>query len=215
VDELVAGPHVARKEDQVSDREVSKDWKDLNATLRPFVERRVAISADVDDVLQEIFLRAQRSLAGLRDDQRFGPWLFAIARTAIADHYRRAMRQTSADLTNEDVPVEDVIDGELVEQELAKYVGPFVAALPSPYREALTLTELEGLPQKEAADMMGISLSAMKSRVQRGRLHLRDLFDACCRIALDARGRVIGCEPRPGRPTSCECEPIGVISVRR
>src|SRR5262245_32541043 len=55
------------------------DWKNLDGMLRPFVERRMAVAADVDDVLQEIFLRVQRGLAGLRDEQRFGPWLFAVA----------------------------------------------------------------------------------------------------------------------------------------
>jgi RNA polymerase sigma-70 factor (ECF subfamily) len=183
------------------------NWKDLDATLRPFVQRRVGVPADADDVLQEIFVRVQRGLADLRDDQRFGPWLFAIARTAIADHHRRAPRIVTATLSGDEAPNENV-DGGLVEQELAKYVAPFVAALPSPYREAITLTELEGLSQKEAASMMGVSLSAMKSRVQRGRARLRDLFDACCKIALDARGRVIACEPRADRPVHCDCEPI-------
>lgn len=77
-----------------------------------------------------------------------------------------------------------------------------VVLLPSPYREALTLTELEGLTQKEAAEMIGISLSGMKSRVQRGRERLRTLFDECCEIGVDARGRAIACDPpdykRPG-----------------
>jgi RNA polymerase sigma-70 factor (ECF subfamily) len=56
--------------------------------------------------------------------------------------------------------------------------------------------------------MIGISLSGMKSRVQRGRLHLRRLLDECCHLALDVRGRVVECEPRPGGkrpPSSYEC----------
>lgn len=82
----------------------------------------------------------------------------------------------------------------------------FVAMLPSPYREALTLTELEGMTQKDAAFMLGISLPAMKSRVQRGREKLRETLEACCHIALDARGAVVSCEPRPdGRLPDCRC----------
>jgi RNA polymerase sigma-70 factor (ECF subfamily) len=92
-----------------------------------------------------------------------------------------------------------------VEQELATHVAPFVASLPSPYRAALTLTELEGLTQKEAAEMLGVPLSTMKSRVQRGRERLREIFDACCEISLDARGSVVECEPRPDRPVACHC----------
>jgi RNA polymerase sigma-70 factor (ECF subfamily) len=58
------------------------------------------------------------------------------------------------------------------------------------------LTELEGLTQKDAAELLGISVSGMKSRVQRGREKIRDMFDDCCRISVDCRGRVVECEPR-------------------
>ena len=182
------------------------DWKDLDRKLRPFVARRVTAPADVDDVLQEIFLRMQRGLPSLRDDERFGPWLFTVARTTIIDHRRRAARHRVAepDGTSEQ-EIEASDDDDALERELATYVTPFVAALPSPYREALTLTELEGLSQKEAAEMLGISLSGMKSRVQRGRARLRELFDACCEIALDARGHVMACQPRATRPIQCGC----------
>lgn len=184
-------------------------WRDLEASLRPFIARRIRVAADVDDVLQDVFLRMQRGLAGLRDEERFGPWAYQVARSAIVDHLRTAARHPASEV----LPVAaeahtagggDDADG-ATEREVARYVTPFVAMLPSPYREALTLTELEGLTQREAAVLLGISLSGMKSRVQRGRLMLRRALEACCHIALDARGRVIGCEPRPdGRlPASC------------
>ncbi len=98
-----------------------------------------------------------------------------------------------------------------MERLVATYVAPFIAMLPTPYREALTLTELEGITQKEAAEMMGVSFSGMKSRVQRGREKLRALLENCCEIALDARGRLIACEPRPHgkQPANCCCEPEG------
>jgi RNA polymerase sigma-70 factor (ECF subfamily) len=71
-----------------------------------------------------------------------------------------------------------------------------VARLASPYREAITLTELRGLTQKDAAEMLGVSLSGMKSRVQRGREKIREMFDECCAISVDCRGRVVECESR-------------------
>lgn len=183
-------------------------WRDLESKLRPFVARRVRPGVDVDDVVQDVFLRMQRGLPGLRDEERFGPWVYQIARSAIVDHHRAAAkhRVPGEETEVEDVPEADEDDG-AVERELATYVAPFVAMLPSPYREALTLTELEGLTQKQAAEMLGVSLSGMKSRVQRGRQQLRKSLEDCCHIALDARGRVVSCEPRPnGRlPGSC-CE---------
>ena len=158
-------------------------------------------------MLQEVFLRMHRSIATLHDEDRFGPWAYQIARRAIADHHRTTARHPApGDATAPDLPAPAPDDDEAtVERELARYLTPFVAMLPSPYREALTLTDLEGLTQREAATRLGLSLSGMKSRVQRGRVMLRRALEACCHIAQDVRGRVIGCEPRAdGRlPASC------------
>lgn len=182
-------------------------WRDLDQKLRPFIARRVRAEADVDDVVQDVFLRMQRGLGGLRDDERFGPWVYQVARSAIADHQRAAARHRVVDgePDDEQPSTEEVGDDGAVERELSTYVAPFVAMLPSPYREALTLTEIEGMTQKDAATMLGISLSGMKSRVQRGRRLLRSALEDCCLIALDARGRVMSCEPRvDGRlPDGC------------
>lgn len=172
-------------------------WHELEVKLRPFVARRVRSEVDTDDILQDVFLRMQRGLADLRDDERFGPWIYQVARSAIVDHYRVAAKHRVVDGNGrEEQPLE--VDDDDAEPALASCVAPFIAVLPSPYREALTLVELEGLTQKQAAEMLGISLSGMKSRVQRGRVLLRRAFEECCSIALDARGRVMSYEPRPG-----------------
>lgn len=181
-------------------------WRELEAKLRPFIARRVRSEIDVDDIVQDVFLRMQRGLAGLRDEDRFGPWVYQVARSAIVDHQRVAAKHRVVDADGSgDIPLDVDDDDRAVEEELAGYLAPFVAMLPSPYREALTLVEFEGLTQKQAAEMLGISLSGMKSRVQRGRAQLRRALEDCCHIALDVRGRVVSCEPRPdGRlPAGC------------
>jgi RNA polymerase sigma-70 factor (ECF subfamily) len=72
--------------------------------------------------------------------------------------------------------------------------------LPEPYREAIVLTELEGLTQQQLAERAGLSLSGAKSRVQRGRAMLKAELEACCRFEFDQRGRVMDCEPRRRQP---------------
>lgn len=175
-------------------------WRELETKLRPFVTRRVSSAADADDVLQDVLSRILRGLPALRDDQRFGPWVYQVARSAIVDHRRTAARHPSA---TDEPPEAGTEPSELeppgdVEQALSQYAALLVSRLPPPYREALTLTELEGLTQRQAAEKLGISLSGMKSRVQRGRRMVRAALEDCCRIALDARRRVITCEPRRG-----------------
>lgn len=160
-------------------------WRELEAKLRPFVARRVRSVTDVDDIVQDVFLRMQRGLAALRDEERFGPWVYQVARSAIVDHQRVAAKHRVVDADGgEEQPLEVDDDDRAVEEELAGYLAPFVAMLPSPYREALTLVELEGLTQKQTAETLGISLSGTKSRVQRGRVQLRKALEECCHIAL-------------------------------
>jgi RNA polymerase sigma-70 factor (ECF subfamily) len=172
-------------------------WRDIEGRLRPFVARRVP-DADVDDVMQDVFVRMQRGLPGLRDDQRLGAWLFQVARSAIAEHGRSRARHPlpgEREVPEGEAPPVDDDDREAA-RDLSACIARFVARLPSPYREAVTLVELEGLTAREAAELAGISVSGMKSRVQRGRAQLRVMFEECCAIALDARNKVVGFAPR-------------------
>jgi RNA polymerase sigma-70 factor (ECF subfamily) len=174
---------------------VTCDLRGVAGQIRPFVERRVA-PHDVDDVMQEILQRVHTGVDALDDDTRFAAWLHRVARNAIADHHRRGGRRDAkhdafaAEWRDADAEQADAV------ASLAMFVRAFVEMLPSPYREALQLTEIEGLTMREAAEREAVSVSGMKSRVQRGRRLLRELFEACCEIALDARGRVVEYTPR-------------------
>lgn len=178
-------------------------WGELSAALRPLVARRVP-AGDVGDVLNDALLRIHRRRDAVRDGERFGAWAWRVARSAVADYHRGRARHPSAAGREEgaDEPCDAADDAEVeaaresVEREVARYVRTLVELLPEPYREAVTLTELEGLTMAEAAARAGVSPSGMKSRVQRGRERLRQMLEATCHVSTDARGRVIACEPR-------------------
>jgi RNA polymerase sigma-70 factor (ECF subfamily) len=87
-------------------------------------------------------------------------------------------------------------------------VTVFVARLPSPYREAITLTELQGATQKSAAEMLNVPLTTLKSRVTRGRERIRQMFEECCIVSVDSRGRVIQCEARDLSEVPRDCHGI-------
>jgi RNA polymerase sigma-70 factor (ECF subfamily) len=78
-----------------------------------------------------------------------------------------------------------------------------IERLSEDYRQAITLVDLEGLTQHEAAERFGLSVSGMKSRVQRGRRQLREMLEACCTIALDRRGGVADYDLRDQKTNSC------------
>jgi RNA polymerase sigma-70 factor, ECF subfamily len=167
-------------------------WRQFEASLRGFVRGRIADPHRADDVVSEVFVRIQRSLHTVDDDERLAAWVFAIARNAVIDEYRRAARRRE-DLVAE--PFDESHDVSAVgadEQDaltqLAACIRPLLSYLPEHHRRAVDLVDLQGVSQREAATREGISVSGMKSRVQRGRRELRALLDECCSFTLDARG---------------------------
>jgi RNA polymerase sigma-70 factor (ECF subfamily) len=81
-----------------------------------------------------------------------------------------------------------------------------IERLPEEYRQAVVLVDLEGLTQREAAAQLGLSLSGMKSRVQRGRRQLKEMLEACCMIELDRRRGVTDYEVRDRHATRAEAD---------
>lgn len=178
------------------------DLNAIAARLRPFVERR-ARPEDVDDVLQEVLVRVHGHFDAIPDDEPFAAFVQRVAANVIVDHHRRRARRDKkheAHAREADPPLDEgplAPTDEASRAELATLVGAFVTLVPSPYREALVAVELDGLPMREAAAREGVSEAAMKSRTLRGRRMLRELFEACCEIALDGRGRAVDYAPKP------------------
>ena len=147
---------------------------------------------EAEDLLQDVFLRVTRNLNTLRATDRPEAWLFQIARNALRDSLRaRQRRDGKTDTLEIDLPAEtDTAALRAAEVALAPCLTSMITRLAEPYRSAIELTSLRGLTQAEAARQVGISISGMKSRVQRGREQLRQMLVRCCEIAVDARGGV-------------------------
>jgi len=175
-------------------------WQEHYSGLRAFVKRRISDSAAADDVLQNVFLKMHVNLISLKDESRVKSWLYQIARNAIIDHYRS---QKSTEEVPEWFPQPEPDPAENVMRELTDCVQPLVKLLPERYREAVTLSELQGMTQKEVARAQGISLSGAKSRVQRGRALLKTKLEDCCMAKYDSRGRLNGYEPKERGCNSC------------
>jgi RNA polymerase sigma-70 factor, ECF subfamily len=195
--------------------ELSTDtaWAELHTNIRGFVARRVRQPADVDDIVQQVFLRVHRALPTLRDADKLPAWIYQTTRRTIVDYYRAPAQRrevpagAAIDVVPEEQPGDVTVDEheESALQELARCLDPLMKRLGVADQEALRLVEFDGLTQVEAAGRLGLSVSGMKSRVQRARLHLRSAFDACCRIALDRRGGVLAYEGRGDECGSCGC----------
>jgi RNA polymerase sigma-70 factor (ECF subfamily) len=182
-------------------------WTEFGDRLRAFITRRVASEADADDILQDVFLRIHRRAGTVERRERLVSWLFQVTRNAIVDYYRAPVRRrelpagAAPDLEAAGHHAQDGVEDSdvaspAVRRELAACLGPMMEQLSPLYREAVRVVDLEGLPQQEAAARLGITVSGMKSRVQRGRQALQSQFHTCCQFDLDAGGRVTDYQPR-------------------
>jgi RNA polymerase sigma-70 factor, ECF subfamily len=80
-----------------------------------------------------------------------------------------------------------------------------IQSLPEGYRQAVQMAEIEERSQQDVADLLGLSLSGAKSRIQRGRAMLKDVLERCCSFETDGRGRVMGCDPKPDQQVCRDC----------
>jgi RNA polymerase sigma-70 factor, ECF subfamily len=187
-------------------------WAELHASIRGFVARRVRQPADVDDVVQRVFLQVHRALPTLRETEKLHGWVYQTTRRAIADFYRTPSQSrevatgTAEGIANE-LAGDDSPEGvEAATRELSTCLRPLMSGLTAADQEALQMVEFDGVTQVEAAARLGLSVSGMKSRVQRARSHLRSALHDCCRIAVDRRGGVISYEGKSKRCDSCAPE---------
>ena len=187
-------------------------WIEVQSSLRAFIARRVANEAEVDDIVQDVWLKMQRGLDGLKDQRRLISWIYQIARHAIIDHYRAPGRRREmpaglatdleAHQSSSTMTMASETSGQL-RTELAGCLRPMIERLSGEYRQAVILIDLEGLTQREAADQLGLSLSGMKSRVQRGRRQLKGMLEVCCTIELDRRRGLVDYDVRNQQDNSC------------
>lgn len=183
-------------------------WENFRDSLGKFILKRVRDEHDAEDILQDIFYKIHNNIDKLEDENKLQAWIYQVTRNTIIDYYRS--RKATVELpdlpqkpTNETAASKDDAD------EIASCLKPMVEALPEKYRQAVTLTELKGLTQKEMAENLGVSLSGAKSRVQRARGKLKEMFLECCHVEFDQRGNIIDYQSRDKTSPCCahRCAP--------
>jgi RNA polymerase sigma-70 factor (ECF subfamily) len=179
----------AMKPDQL----LESTWKNLRGELRLFLVSQVGEPATADDLLQDVFLKLHRRAGDLQEKASPRAWLYRVARNAVIDHWRR--RRETTEMTD-DLAQAEAPPAESIPAKLAECLRPMIESLPAVYADALRLTELEEMPQAQAAHRLGLSLTALKSRVRRGRARLKEMLLQCCEFELSAAGRVLDYWPR-------------------
>ncbi|WP_162053770.1 RNA polymerase sigma factor SigZ [Pontibacter pamirensis] len=163
------------------------------AQLRGFVLKRVQDKEEANDILQQLYLKLYKNCEQLQEVHNLKAWLYQITRNTVHDFFRESSRRQPLGAETELPEVE--LPGQ-ERHEVEALVEPLINLLPPEYAEPLRLSELEGISQKEIAERLGISYSGAKSRIQRGREKLKQLFLECCHLEVDRSGKLISAEVR-------------------
>ena len=142
-----------------------------------------------DDIAQNTFIKAWRSLSSFRGECLFSTWLFRIAANSARDYIRHKNRHQTVSLTSSeeddddnkewDVPVtsgDTVPESSLEKKELILGVRRAIEQLPEDQRAVVVMRDIHELPYKTIADTLGIELGTVKSRLNRGRANLKTIL---------------------------------------
>jgi RNA polymerase sigma-70 factor (ECF subfamily) len=138
---------------------------------------------DAEDVLQETFLNAFRGLEGFRGDSTFSTWIYRIATNNALMRLRKAARGEQE--LNEELPPPESMKKQalashildptdtLLEKEIVVELHKVIERLPEKYRSIFLLRDVEEFSTEKTAEILGLSEAAVKSRLHRARLFLR------------------------------------------
>jgi len=166
---------------------VERVYHDYAPRVYNMARRMVSNEKDAEDVTQEVFLQVVRKLPTFRGESAFPTWLHRVTVNAALAHRRKQAVREGSHVAN---PLEDLLDQghwpgsdrvglgppeeQLIDHEERQLIDRAIAGLPAIYRTVLVLSDLDGLPNAEIAERLGLTVPAVKSRLHRARLLLRD-----------------------------------------
>ena len=183
--------------------EVAGLYTAFHRSLFAYVRSKIRSKEDAEDILQNVFTRISANVDSLSEKEKIQNWLFTITRNAVIDYYRVNAKKKNVEL-------DESISRYLMEEEntdstqgLDNCVSTMIALLPEDYKHIVEDAEIHGISQKELAKKYNMAYTSMRSRVQRGRERLKQLFYNCCHIKTDRHGNVLQAQARPDCESSC------------
>jgi len=202
-----------KKKDQFSDAVLVKDLKNGDAKAMEEIVRRYSnkvynlayhLTRDnsaAEEIMQDVFLTVIAKINTLTNDAFFSTWLYRVTTNASYGFLRKEKKFTEQTVSEEEVAQEPAIDyvyawstlpdDILLSEESRKILQDSIDALPEAMRTVVIMKDVEGFSNEEIAQTMGLSVPAVKSRLHRGRLVLRnELADYFRRYSKDEGDRV-------------------------
>jgi RNA polymerase sigma-70 factor (ECF subfamily) len=161
-------------------------WTTYSEDLRRFILSKIKDAVITEDILQDTFMKVHTKLHTLKDESKIKSWLFSVARYTLLDYFR-----TSKDTFQlEDLEIE--ADAEISKHSEQDCLRGIVKNLPKKYRDPLFLADIKGMKQQEVADQLKLSLSTVKSQIQRARKQIAEGFMDCCGFVMNEEGYLVG-----------------------
>jgi RNA polymerase sigma-70 factor (ECF subfamily) len=138
--------------------------------------RMLGSTADAEDVTQEVLLQVVRKLDTFRGESALTTWLHRVTVNAALQLRRRLARRPERhlDVSLDCIAASDAPDDQALRGESLEHLERAIARLPPMYRDVFVLAAVEELPNAEIGQLLGLSLPAVKSRLHRARLMVRD-----------------------------------------
>lgn len=174
------------KKSSGKNKQIQDIWTDLHQELKRFIVSKVQDQDIADDILQDVFLKIQLNIHTLTDCSKLTSWVYQITRNSVTDHFRKSKIQLPID--DFDFPEEESEDS--LYQSLSSCINSKLSQLPEPYKQAILLTSFENHSQTALAEILSISYSGAKTRVQRGREKLKDLILDCPKVKANSDGNI-------------------------
>jgi RNA polymerase sigma-70 factor (ECF subfamily) len=155
--------------------------------IRSLARGMLGNEADVEDVVQEVLLQVVRKLDTFRGQAQLTTWLHRITVNCALGHHRKNAPRRACEVSS---PSELLLewgrqpagtrslggrpDRQVLDRELRRQIDRAIAQLPEIYRDPFMLSDVEGLADAEVGELLGLSVAAVKSRLHRARLLLRE-----------------------------------------
>ena len=182
-------------------KKCSPDFEQIYRDFYPLIHRcliRCIGRKEAEDLAQEVFIKAGKSLDAFRSEAQVSTWLYRIATNAAIDRMRQPGFQREIDCIS--IEPELAGDGQSLENAALRRatnecIRGVIDSLPENYRVPLILSELQGLQNQQIADVLGLNIDVVKVRLHRGKARLRQELRNQCQFSRDDRNELT-CDPK-------------------
>ncbi len=176
----------------MEDCNIFEIWEDYKSSLLGYIQKRVNDRDDSKDILQDVLLKSYQFCSKGKTVLHLKSWLYKITQNAIIDYYKK---------DNKSVPLEFDVKEDDIENssigEASEYIKVLLKLLPEEYAKPLFMYDLENIDQKTIAEKLNLTLPNTKSRIQRGRVKLKEQFLECCAVVFDTNGEMVSFDIKP------------------